>query len=138
MNEYDYDDIEIGHTESFSVVVTQDMLQKFCDITGDVNPMHCDDAFAQSKGMPSRIAYGMMTASFLSTLAGVYLPGRRSLIYETSVQFPNCVLVGDELTVTGTVKEKDDSLRALIVKVAIKNAKGKSVCRGSMTIGVTR
>ena len=40
MNEYRYADIEVGHTESFSVNVSQDMLDKFKDITGDVNPLH--------------------------------------------------------------------------------------------------
>lgn len=51
MNEYRYADIEVGHTESFSVNVSQDMLDKFKDITGDVNPLHNDIDFAIQGGV---------------------------------------------------------------------------------------
>ncbi|MBQ9091319.1 MAG: hypothetical protein IJY52_03500, partial [Anaerotignum sp.] len=48
----------------------------FLAITGDINPLHNDQEFAQKQGHPDKVAFGMLTASFLSTLAGVYLPGR--------------------------------------------------------------
>lgn len=54
MNEYCYKDIEVGHEESFSVTVSQDMLDKFREITGDVNPLHNDSNFATGGGMKVR------------------------------------------------------------------------------------
>ena len=79
MNAYVFEEIAVGLTEGFEVTVTEEMFDRFLDITGDVNPLHNDAAFAQKKGHPARVAFGMLTASFLSTLAGVYLPGKNSL-----------------------------------------------------------
>nr|MCR5590424.1 MaoC family dehydratase N-terminal domain-containing protein [Lachnospiraceae bacterium] len=109
MNEYTYEEISIGQKESFSVTVTEEMLEKFRDITGDINPLHNDEEYAVSKGHPKKVAYGMLTASFLSTLAGVYLPGRRSLIHEVSVKFSKPVYPGDVLTIEGEVEGKTDA-----------------------------
>ena len=79
MNTYEYEDLETGHREEFSVTVTEEMLDRFRDITGDMNPFHRDDDFAKKHGFRSHAAFGMLTASFLSTLAGMYLPGEKSI-----------------------------------------------------------
>lgn len=134
---YSYEELLIGHTESFTVTVTEEMMQSFCQISGDVNPLHENTFYAQEKGYPDKVVYGMLTASFLSTLAGVWLPGERSLIHQVEAEFPAPVYVGDELTVEGTVKEKNDTFRFLVVKVVIKNQKGQKVLRGKMRIQVT-
>ena len=95
MNKYKYEEIEIGHKENFTVTVTEEMMEKFRDITGDINPLHNDEEYASSLGHPGRVAYGMLTGSFLSTLAGVYLPGKRSLIQEVKLKFAKPVYIGD-------------------------------------------
>lgn len=136
MNTYSFDDIHVGQIESFPAKVTVEMMDAFRMLTGDVNPLHTDDAFAQERGFPGRVVYGMLTASFLSTLAGVYLPGRRSLIHKVEVEFPTPAVPGDELTVSGEVKEKDERFNLLKLAVTIRNAKGQKVCRGKMTVGV--
>ena len=137
MNEYTYEEIAIGQKESFSVTVTEEMMNSFRDITGDINPLHNDKDYAISKGHPDRVVYGMLTGSMLSTLAGVYLPGKRSLIQEVKLKFAKPVYIGDTLTVEGVVEEKHDSYRLIIVKVAIRNQNGDKVCRAKMQIGVS-
>ena len=129
-------DISIGHTESFEVKVTEEMMKMFCQISGDVNPLHCDSEFARSKGYRDKVAYGMLTATFLSTLAGVWLPGEKSLIHQVEAEFPNPVYIGDSLKVEGTVKEKNDTFRFIVLKVIVKNQDGKKVLRGKMRIQV--
>lgn len=136
INYYSYEDIHIGHTESFEVRVTEEMMQSFCQISGDVNPLHCDTKYARSKGYRDKVAYGMLTATFLSTLAGVWLPGEKSLIHQVEVEFPNPVYIGDSLNVEGTVKEKNDTFQFIILKVIVKNQDGKKVLRGKMRIQV--
>lgn len=126
----------IGMEESFTVRVAEEMMQGFLTLTGDVNPLHSDETYAREKGFPSRVAYGMLTASFLSTLAGVRLPGKYSLIHSVQAEFPNPVFVGDELTVLGVVVEKDERFQTFSMKVTIRNGRGKKVCRGKMRIGV--
>lgn len=136
MNNYSYDEIQIGQKESFEVTITRKMVDDFRSITGDVNPLHKDSEYAKSKGHPDVVAFGMLTASFLSTLAGVYLPGKRSLIHEVETKMERPVYVGDTISIEGTVKEKNDTFSFIIVKVLMKNQKGEKVLKAKMQIGV--
>ena len=137
MNDYKYEEIDIGHKESFAVTVTEEMMNSFLAITGDVNPLHNDEDYAVSKGHPGRVVYGMLSASLLSTLAGVYLPGKRSLIHEVKIKFAKPVYIGDTLTVEGVVEEKNDTYSLLFIKVTIRNQSGDKVLRGKMQVGVS-
>ncbi|MBQ6128385.1 MAG: MaoC family dehydratase [Lachnospiraceae bacterium] len=137
MNDLSYEEIEVGHKESFSVTVTEEMMDKFLAITGDVNPLHNDEDYARSAGHPGRVVYGMLSASLLSTLAGVYLPGKRSLIHEVKIKFAKPVYIGDTLTVEGTVEEKHDVYSLLVLKVTVRNQSGDKVCRAKMQVAVS-
>ena len=112
------------------------MLDEFKEITGDINPLHQSREFARKKGYTDRVGYGMLTASFLSTLAGVYLPGERSLIHSVETKFLKPVYVGDELTISGKVSETDERFKILKLKVTITNQKSEKVCKGTMQIGI--
>ena len=136
MNEYTFDELAVGMSESFSVTVTPEMLDRFRADTGDINPLHNDEAFALERGYTGRVAYGMLTASFLSTLAGVYLPGKWCLIQRVETDFPRPVYPGDTLSISGTVKEKDDTFRNITIAVRIRNQAGDTVLRGKMRLGV--
>ena len=136
MNTYKYDEIEVGHKESFTVTITEAMRDKFRDITGDVNPLHNDIEYAKANGHDKCVAFGMMSASFLSTLAGVYLPGERSLIQKSEVNFRKPVYIGDTLTITGEVTDKHDSFNLLDIRVIITNQDGVKVIKGNMQVAV--
>ena len=135
MNEYTYEEIKTGHKERFAVTVTEEMMESFNRITNDINPLHNDEEYAKSKGHPGRVVYGMLSASLLSTLAGVYLPGKNSLIQEVKIKFSKPVYIGDELTVEGVVEEKHDVYSLLILKVTIKNQNGDKVLKAKMQVG---
>ena len=81
MNHLTYDELEIGCQESFSASVTQEMMEFFCRMSGDVSPIHLDEAYARQRGYPGRVCYGMLVASFFSTMAGTYLPGEHCLLH---------------------------------------------------------
>ena len=117
MNTFKYGEIEIGDKSKFSVRITDKTVKSFLDITGDVNPLHTDAEFARSKGFKDKVVYGMLTASFLSTLAGVYIPGKNSLIHSTDIKFLRPVFIGDELTIEGIVAEKNDLFKLINVKI---------------------
>lgn len=142
MNEYCFEDIQIGQTESFQKKITVGMEDSFREITGDTNPLHRDDAFAIEVGngkFKSHVSFGMLTASFYSTLAGMYLPGKYSLIHSiNNLSFKKPVFTGDVLTVTGTVKEKYDDLMLICVSVKITNQDGIVVSEADMKILVQK
>ena len=136
MNRFTYDEIEVGHKESFSVRVAQEDMDRFRAITGDVNPLHTDPDYAKEHGHKDCVVFGMLTASYLSTLAGVYLPGEHSLIHSVKTKFSGAVYVGDELTVEGTVTEKNDTFELIIVKAVIRNRNGEKVCKAELQVGL--
>ena len=134
MNHYTFEEIEIGHKESFTVTVTDKMRDKFREITGDVNPLHNDPVYAASKGHDGCVVYGMMTAAFLSTLAGVYLPGEHSLIHEVETKFRKPVYIGDTLVVEGEVTGKNETFSILEIKAVITNQDGVRVLKAKMKV----
>lgn len=142
MNEYTYDDILIGMTESFSKRITPEMEDAFRAITGDENPLHKDDVYAvQVSGgkFERHVAFGMLTASLYSTVAGMYLPGKYSLIHSLeNVDFKKPVFAGDELFVTATVKDKQDDLHLIILDVVTRNQNNKVVSKASMKVLVQK
>lgn len=136
MNEYKYSDINIGMEEGFEFNITEDMLSKFKDITGDINPLHNDLEFARENHFDEKVVYGMLTSSFFSTLAGVYLPGKYSLIHNVEIIFKKPVFVSDSpFNIRGKVIEKNDIFKQITIQVTINNNKNQKVCRGIMKVG---
>ena len=137
MNHYTYEDIEIGHEESFTYELNEEKMKAFLMITNDTNPLHNDLEFAKSKGYSEKVVYGMLTASALSTLAGVYLPGEKSLIHSVEVGFVSPVFISNSpLKVVGKILEKDDRFKTITIKYTITDKKGTKVSRGKMKIGL--
>ena len=136
MNEYTFDKISVGQTESFAKTITKEMEDAFREITGDINPLHQNDKFAKEASggrYQSHIAFGMLTASLISTLAGVYLPGKYSLIHSIEkLYFKKPVFISDELIVTGKVVDKQEDLKLIIVVIKITNQTGKTVAIAQM------
>lgn len=137
MNNYKYENIKIGMIEQFNVNLTENIVDDFCKITGDINPLHIDLDYAKSKGFKEKVVYGMLTSSFLSTLAGVYLPGKYSLIHEVDILYKKPVFISDSpLTIRGEVVEKNDLFKQFTIKFDILNKENKKVVRGTMKVGV--
>lgn len=138
MNEYSLNNLLIGTEEKFTVRVTEDMHLNFKKYTGDVNPIHVDDKFAKKNGFYDVLVYGMLTASFYSTLVGVYLPGKYCILQECKTSFYNPVYIGDELTVIGNVKDIDYILKRITIKAKIINQNMKRVSKATIIVGLTK
>lgn len=136
MNAYTIGQLREGHTESFTVTVTEAMMAAFLAVTGDVSPLHIDEAYAKTRGHKGRVVYGMLCASLFSTLAGVYLPGETCLLHSVEASFAKPVYIGDTLTVSGRVQEVNETFGQVVIKAAITNQDGKKVTRGLIKAGV--
>ncbi len=137
IREYKFEDIKIGMEEKFVAFITEEMVEAFCKITGDINPLHNDLEYAKSKGYQEKVVYGMLTSSFLSTLAGVYLPGKYSLIHSVEILFKKPVLISDSpLTIKGRVIEINEIFKQFTIRFEILNNKKEKVVRGKMKVGV--
>ena len=142
MNEYTIEEIQVGMSASFKKLITKEKEDSFRVITGDENPLHKEDDFAleiSGGNFKGHAAFGMLTASFYSTVAGMYLPGKYSLIHSfDEISFMKPVFVGDELTVNAEVIDKDEALKMIRLKIIIKNQDNKKVSRAKMKVLVMK
>ncbi len=136
MNEYTLSDLSVGMKEEFSALITEEMMLKFREISGDKNPLHSEPIFAQKMGFPNTVVFGMLTASLLSTLGGCYLPGKYCLIQGVEIKFIKPVMVGDTLTVTGEVAVVERELNHVVINVVMRKKSGEKVLRGKLKVGV--
>lgn len=136
MNNYRFADIYTGLSHSFKVTVTPVLLNMFSDMSGDKNPMHMDATFAAKYGFSDRVAYGMLTASFYSTLVGMYLPGEYALLQGLNLSFTSPVYPGDTLTVFGEVVFIHEAYRQIELKAYITGQNGQKVSRAKIRVGI--
>jgi acyl dehydratase len=136
MNEYRWTDLTLGLSARFDAVITDEAMQRFGELSGDVNPLHVDAAFAQRSGFPGRVAYGLLTTSFYSTLVGMYLPGKWALLHGLDVELKKPAFVGDRLTVSGEIIYLNEAFRRVEIKGSIVNAQGTVVSKAKIRAGV--
>jgi len=136
MNTYTLSDIKEGLTESFEVTITEDMMEKFLSISADTNPLHVDANYAKERGFKDRVVYGLLTSSFYSTLAGVYLPGKYCILQGADIQFSKPVFIGDTLHVSGKVHYINEAYKQLEIKATITNQDNKKISKATIKTGL--
>lgn len=136
MQEYTLAQLKAGIAHSFQASITAEMMRMFATLSGDLNSLHVDQAFAQSRGFPDRVSYGMLTASFYSTLVGMYLPGKYALLQQVDATFLAPVFAGDTLTISGEVVDVHESVGQIEIRATIVNQAGKKVSRAKIRAGV--
>ena len=137
MKHYSFEDIEIGMTESFKSSITEEKMELFATLSGDLNPMHVDANYAKNGGYKDRLVYGMLASSFYSTLVGMYLPGEKCLLNKCDVDYRKPVYIGDELVITGEVIDKRVATRRIKIKAKAINQEGVTVNTAEITVSFT-
>ena len=107
---YFLEDLHPGMTAAHARTVTEADVILFAGISGDQNPVHLNQEFAEGTRFKGRIAHGMLTASFISTVLGNKLPGPGCIYVSQNLKFKAPVRAGDtvhtRVTVTGVLHEK--------------------------------
>ena len=87
-NTYYFEDLQLGMEATFAKTVTEADINGFADVTGDKNPVHLDEAFAAKTMFKTRIAHGMLTASYISAVFGMELPGPGRHLHFANAELP--------------------------------------------------
>ncbi|MGD9066142.1 MAG: MaoC family dehydratase, partial [Desulfobacterales bacterium] len=99
------EEMKVGDTAKFSKTVSESDVYLFAGITGDLNPAHVSEEFAKDTFFKTRIAHGMLSASFISTVIGTMLPGPGSVYMRQEANFLAPVKLGDTITAVVEVAE---------------------------------
>ena len=102
---YFIEDLKPGVAASFAKTVTEADIDMFAKVSGDTNPVHLDQAFAEQTPFKTRIAHGMLSAGFISAVLGTKLPGPGAIYMSQTLRFKAPVKIGDHVTATCTVTD---------------------------------
>lgn len=108
---YCIEDLEVGMSATYSREVGDQDIQDFAKISGDTNPVHLDDEYAASTRFKTRIAHGMLSAAFISTVVGTRLPGHGAIYMSQELKFTGPVRIGDTVVTTATVTDVNRTKR---------------------------
>ncbi|NIZ00188.1 MaoC family dehydratase [Thalassospira lucentensis] len=110
------EDLEIGLSASYGKTVTETDIVMFAGITGDNNPVHLNQEYAQTTMFKGRIAHGMLSAGFISTVLGTRLPGPGTIYLSQNLVFKAPVRIGDTVTAKVIVREIMPSKKRAILE----------------------
>ena len=126
---YFIEDIEEGMSATYTRTVTDADIRQFADISGDNNPVHLDEEFAAKTRFETRIAHGMLSASFISTVVGTRLPGYGAIYLKQNLKFTGPVRIGDTVETVATVTDVNRAKRRVTLETVCR-VDGKSVIEG--------
>jgi 3-hydroxybutyryl-CoA dehydratase len=117
---YTIEDLHPGMSESFTKTVSERDVTLFGEISGDTNPVHFDDGFAKNTIFKGRIAHGLLSASYISTVLGMKMPGPGTIFLSLTTRFTAPVRIGDTVTAICTVREVDAARRRVLFDCVCK------------------
>jgi len=126
-----FDEIAVGDGASLSRTVTQQDIDLFAVVSGDINPAHMDPAYARTDIFHKVIAHGMLGAGLISSVLGTKLPGPGTIYLAQDLCFLHPVSIGDTVTATLTVTEKHADKGDLVLDCRCTNQKGQLVISGT-------
>jgi 3-hydroxybutyryl-CoA dehydratase len=105
------EDLDVGMSAVFGKTVSEADIVAFAGVSGDTNPIHLHDGFAKTTRFGTRIAHGMLSGSFISTVIGTKLPGPGSLYVSQTLNFRAPVKIGDTVTARVEIVDIDHTRR---------------------------
>jgi len=105
--------IHVGMSESHSSTIIDPDIKAFADISGDRNPVHLDESYAEGSRYKKRIAHGLLSASYFSAIFGTKLPGAGCVYVSQNLSFRRPVYIDDTVTATVTVTKVDIEQRRI-------------------------
>jgi len=125
--------LKVGMSESYSQTITDADIKAFSGVSGDKNPVHMSDEYAEKSRFKRRIAHGLMSASYFSAIFGTKLPGPGCVYVSQSLKFTRPVYIGDTVTATVVIKSIDFKSRKIFFDT-ICTVKGRAVIKGEAEI----
>ena len=131
-------ELRVGQRECLSRTITAEDVAAFARLSGDYNALHLDDEFAARTEFAQRVVHGFLSASLLSTLVGMKVPGRGALYLSQQVDFTRPVYIGDTVEACATIEKIDIDTRIISLRTQITRAPHDVVLRGEAKVKVLR
>ena len=124
------DELKIGDSAQISETITEEVINDFARATGDFNPIHLDQVYAEKTIFKGRIAHGLLSVGLLSTVLGNILPGHGTIYLSQEVKFLAPVRIGNTITARVEVIELIPEKNRVKFRTTCINQDGKTVVGG--------
>lgn len=138
ISNHTYDEITLGQTAEYSKQISAEDIQLFAAVSGDVNPVHLDAAYAATTPFGGCIAHGMLSGAIISAAIAMQLPGPGTIYLGQSLRFTLPVRPGDTLTVNLKVVGKTDKRRLVTLECEVFNQGKQLVVAGTAEVMAPR
>ena len=128
--------LKIGDKYSTSREVTDEVILKFAEVSGDYNPIHLDEEFAKTTRFGKRIAHGMLSGAFISAILGNEFQGRTVIYLSQTLKFTAPVFIGDTVTATATITNIREDKNIVTLETICTNQDGETLVKGESAIMV--
>jgi acyl dehydratase len=129
-------ELKIGQQFSTSREVTDELVRKFADISGDYNPIHLDEEFAKTTRFGRRIAHGMLSGAFISAVLGNEFKDLKIVYLSQTMKFTAPVYLGDTVTATATVTNIREERGIVTLETICTNQNGELLVKGEAAVMV--
>lgn len=134
MENVTFEELQIGQSAELKRRLTQRDIELFAAVSGDVNPAHMDERYAENSLFHGVIGHGMWSGGLISTVLGTELPGPGTIYLEQDMRFKKPVMLGDEVTVRVSVKSKREDKPVVVFDCVCLNEKGDILVEGTATV----
>ena len=127
-------ELKLGVSASRTKRITSEAIEAFARASGDMNPVHLDEAYASTTTFGRRIAHGMLTASLVSAVLGNDLPGPGTVYLSQELKFKAPVYLNDEITATVELIRYREDKRIATFRTTCTNQDSSLVLEGEAVV----
>ncbi len=125
-----FDELKPGDSASIARTLSYQDVQLFADMSGEINPVRFDRQLANSDSFRKVVAHGMWGGALISTVLGTELPGPGTVFLSQTLRFLKPIGLGDTVTVTVKVQQKNGADHRVTFDCAASNQRGELVIDG--------
>lgn len=129
-------ELQVGEASEFAKTISESDVYMYAGVSGDFNPAHINEAYAQNTFFKTRIAHGMIAAGFISTVLGTKLPGPGTIYLRQELNFLAPVRIGD--TVTARVEVLEIKEKSVRLRTTCTNQDNTTVLDGEALVSPPR
>jgi 3-hydroxybutyryl-CoA dehydratase len=128
------DELRLGDTAEFTKTISESDIYLYAGVTGDFNPAHINEPYAEKTFFKGRIAHGMLSAGFISAILGTRLPGPGTIYMKQELIFLAPVRIGDTITAKAEIIDINKDKNRVRLKTTCINQAGKTVLDGEAMV----
>lgn len=134
MKKNDWKELCVGDKASSSIKVTQEYINKFAEVSGDNNPIHINQQYAEKTVFKKCIGHGLISLSEISKIIGTQMPGCGAVFINEKIDYLSPIYVGDTITTEIEIIEIKIEKKLIKVNATSFNQNGIQLIAGELLV----